>query len=430
MRMLPCFLLLLSLFRLSAEEPKPLFKDFIGVNGHTVQFKPELYKPVCRLVRDYHPVEWDLGNDTSFKTVFPEARNRVNWNQVYASWKKSGYVIDACLMIESIKHDKWQDPGRDGHAYGLAFAKAFGPSSPTPLVSSIEIGNEPGSYDDRVYRALFEPMARGVREGDPKLTIVTCATVPGKSHAYAKSLNCFEGLSDLYDVINIHVYAEAEPWPTWRRSYPEDPKLKYLTEVGDALKWRDEHAPGKPLWITEFGWDASTKPAPKTGTFAKWQGSTETQQAQWLVRSFLVFSKMPVARAYIYFFNDKDEPQVHGASGLTRDFKPKPAYHAVAHLQKTLGEFRFSKVIQEKTGDTYAYEFVNGTDPTKKVWAIWSATNSDRSAPVTLPLNGLRPEKTERMPLNDKAADTVEFKIAGDSLEITAGETPVFIWMK
>ncbi len=39
---------------LAAEESKPLFKDFMGVNGHTVQFKPELYKSVCRLVRDYH----------------------------------------------------------------------------------------------------------------------------------------------------------------------------------------------------------------------------------------------------------------------------------------------------------------------------------------------------------------------------------------
>ena len=40
---------------------KPLMRDFIGINGHTVQFKPELYRPVCGLVRDYHPVEWDLG---------------------------------------------------------------------------------------------------------------------------------------------------------------------------------------------------------------------------------------------------------------------------------------------------------------------------------------------------------------------------------
>lgn len=40
-----------------ADEPRPLMRDFIGLNGHTVQFKPELYRPVSGVVRDYHPVE-------------------------------------------------------------------------------------------------------------------------------------------------------------------------------------------------------------------------------------------------------------------------------------------------------------------------------------------------------------------------------------
>jgi hypothetical protein len=238
------------------------------------------------------------------------------------------------------------------------------------------------------------------------------------------------GLSDLFDVINIHVYAEAQPWPTWRRSYPEDPSIKYLTEVNAALEWRDTHAAGKPVWITEFGWDASTKPAPKTGDFAKWQGSTETQQAQWLVRSFLVFSKLPIARAYIYFFNDKDEPQVHGSSGLTRDFKPKPAYHAVAHLQKSLGNFRFSRSIQEKVNDTYAYEFVSADDPSNLIWVLWSATNSNRSEPISLPLNGLTALKAERMPLSEKSADPVELKSTEGMLQVIATESPLYVWMK
>jgi hypothetical protein len=36
------------------KKSKPLFRDFIGLNVHTVQFKSELYKPVTRLLRDYH----------------------------------------------------------------------------------------------------------------------------------------------------------------------------------------------------------------------------------------------------------------------------------------------------------------------------------------------------------------------------------------
>ena len=41
------------------DRPRPLMRDFIGLCGHTVQFKPDLYAPVTRMVRDYHPIDWD-----------------------------------------------------------------------------------------------------------------------------------------------------------------------------------------------------------------------------------------------------------------------------------------------------------------------------------------------------------------------------------
>lgn len=51
--------LLLTLnHRAIAQSPaRPLFRDFVGLCGHTVQFKPELYQLVCRVARDYHPVK-------------------------------------------------------------------------------------------------------------------------------------------------------------------------------------------------------------------------------------------------------------------------------------------------------------------------------------------------------------------------------------
>jgi hypothetical protein len=65
--------------------------EFLGINGHTIQFRPKLYSQVCRKVRDYHPFDWDVGKDTDFVTQFPEARNRVNWETVYGSWKAEGF---------------------------------------------------------------------------------------------------------------------------------------------------------------------------------------------------------------------------------------------------------------------------------------------------------------------------------------------------
>ena len=405
---------------------RPLFKDFMGVNGHTVVFKPELYRPTCRLVRDYHPIDWDFGDDTSRATTFPFAHNRVEWKQVYGSWQKAGFDSNVCLMIDVVKHNKWKDIAGDSKAYGKSFAKYFGPAGEN-LVTSVEIGNEPGEYDDATYRKLFENMARGVREGDPKMKIATCAAVVGKSHRYAKSVTCFEGLTDLIDVVTMHTYAEAEPWPTWRRSYPEDPKIPYLKDVEKMLAWRDQNAKGRPMWITEFGWDCSTKPNVTKGDFVKWKGSTDTEQARYLVRSFMVFARLNVDRAYIYFFNDKDEPQMHGASGLTRDFKPKPSYYAVSHMHKLMGDYRFNRVIEEKVAETYVYEFAHGTDAKKKIWAVWSPTGSDRKAEVTLPLNKATLISAEQMPLVPGDAPKIEIKKDGDSIVVPVHESPIFV---
>src|SRR3954466_10153976 len=117
-------------------EGRPLIRDFVGINGHTVQFKPALYQPVCRLVRDYHPVEWDLGKNTAELPELPFAKNRVDWNQVYGGWREKGWVIDVCLMFESIKRTNWNNIESDAHAYGRAFAREFGPSGSRKLVDS------------------------------------------------------------------------------------------------------------------------------------------------------------------------------------------------------------------------------------------------------------------------------------------------------
>src|ERR1043166_8378210 len=160
---------------LGAQDTQPLFRDFMGINGHTVQFRPALYAHVVRQVRDYHPVDWDTGPDPATPTVFPQAKNGVDWNAVYGSWKQEGFTTDACLMFDPIKQEAWGDLNRSARPYGEAFARVFGPSSATPLVASAEIGNEPGKHDDAHYRALFAAMAKGLRAGDPKLLVLPCA---------------------------------------------------------------------------------------------------------------------------------------------------------------------------------------------------------------------------------------------------------------
>jgi hypothetical protein len=420
--------LLLLAAALQAEDTRPLLRDFIGLNGHTVQFKPELYQPVCRLVRDYHPVEWDLAKSTSEPAPFPFAKNRVDWSKVYGSWRDKGWNIDASLMFESVQRTNWSDLDRDAKAYARAFAQEFGPSGKRKLVDSIEIGNEPGAWGDEDYSRIFRAMAEGARDGDPKLKIATCNITTGKSGKYEKSVECIAKFPQLYDALNVHTYAQLENWPTWRRSFPEDPKLqKYLQDVEALIRWRDTHAAGKPIWITEFGYDSSTQPAPKTGGFTKWIGVTDEQQAQWLVRSLLVFSAMPVDRAYIYFFNDNDKPGLHASSGITRNFQPKPAFHALAHLQRTLGDYRFTRVVANAPATLRIQEYQHGSDLKKLTWAVWSPTGDGRSGATKLTAIPGQLISAQRMPLSTSALDTKLTQSPDGTLEVSVSESPLFL---
>ncbi|MEO5913198.1 MAG: hypothetical protein ABIS50_03125 [Luteolibacter sp.] len=410
----------------AAEPVRPLMRDFIGLNGHTVQFKPELYQPVCRLVRDYHPVAWDLEKQTATLPPFPSAKNKVDWNQVYGSWKSKGWITDACLMFESVDHADWTDLDKDARSYGAAFSKEFGPSGKSRVVSSVEIGNEPGSWSDADYSRMFRAMATGIRAGDPKMTIASCNLTSGASGKYEKSVSCIADMPELVDVLTIHSYAELTGWPSWKRSFPEDPALpKYLKDIENLCVWRDQHMPGKPVWITEFGYDSTTQPNEKTGDFAKWEGVTDEQQAQWIVRSLLVFSSMPVERAYLYFFNDEDKASVHASAGLTRHFKPKPSFYAVRHLQQTLGDFRFRRIPTNDPGKLRIQEYESEG---KTIWAVWSPTGDSRTSKMALDHIPGKLESSSRMPLTDAPAVSGEARqTASGSVELEVGGSPVYL---
>ena len=401
--------------------------DFIGINGHTVAFKPELYRPVCRFVRDYHPVVWDLGKNSPELPGFPFSKNGVDWSRVYGSWRTNGWDTDACLQFESLKQADWVNIEADAWSYGKAFAHEFGPSGKRNLVGSVEIGNELGKWSDADYSRMFKAMAAGIRAGDPKLKIATCNLTTGKSGEYAKSVDCVAGCPELFDVLNMHSYAQLEGWPTWRRSFPEDPKLThYLPDVAALCQWRDAHAPGKPVWLTEFGYDSSTIPPQPTGVFAKWTGVNDRQQAQWLVRSLLVFSTMAVERAYIYFYNDEDQPSLHASSGITRHFQPKPSYYALTHLQRILGEYRFQNIVTNEPGRLRVQEYRN--DSKKIIWVVWSPTGEGKVFTATLNKIPGRLVDAQRMPLTSNPSSLADApQVGAQQVKVQLDESPLYL---
>jgi hypothetical protein len=420
-----CLALSLPALAFAAPTPPPVqLKDFLGICGHTVQFKPERYTEVVSVVRDYHPVEWDLAADTATPAPLPEAKNRVNWDHIYGSWNKAGMRVHASLMIDSIPPAKWKNLEADSRVYGKAFARMAGPGGKNWL-EAVEIGNEPGNYPDADYARAFDAMSRGIREGDPKLKIATCnVTAAAKSGGYDKPIELFRPFLDRVDIFTVHTYAQTDGWPTWHRTFPEDPATPYLRDVRAVVAWRDANAKGKPVWVTEFGWDCTTKMNATKGDFDRWEGNvTDAAQAAYLVRSIPLFLDLGVERAHVYFFDDKDEPQMHGAAGILRNGKPKPSWFALRQLQKLLGDARLERLDHNDTRYAARWRKADGS-----VWLmLWTAeADSEATTPVVIhqrPLGDALP-----MALSEKETAPVRIAPAGaGGWSVPAGPRPVFV---
>ncbi len=252
---------------------KPLMKDFMGINGH-FHFKGEKYAPTCRLVRNYHNLNWDVRKPGD-RITFLVCVNKVNWKtNDYGGWKKHGFETTLCAQLGSFSEtnkaykELWRGKERWCFDYGRAMANYFGPSGKEKLITSIEIDNKPGNdFDDARYQSIFRSMALGIRAGDP----VTCATHAREADKYSKDLRkTFQDPSmvKLFDVINVHSYAQVDRnkgKSPWTRTYPEGEDTPYLTVVEETVQWRNQHAPGKEIWLTEFDPSCSSRPWGSTG---------------------------------------------------------------------------------------------------------------------------------------------------------------------
>jgi hypothetical protein len=175
-----------------------------------------------------------------------------------------------------------------------------------------------------------------------------------------------------------------------------------------------EDAKPRPLMKDFIGLNVHTVP-----------GGTEEQQAIWSVRSFLLLARMGVDRVRLPFFRGSGE---NVSGGITSNFQPKPAFHALAWLRRSLGEYRFARVEREE-GECYAYEFVHGSQPAKRAWVVWRPAGE--ASVVRLFNDPLRVIRAERMPLVAGDAEKVDVRQEIEGyMAVEAAERPVIIWLE
>lgn len=220
-----------------------------------------------------------------------------------------------------------------------------------------------------------------------------------------------------FDVINYHYYS----YKSGSGSAPE------LSESGfhadNFVKTAKNIGANPPqVWITESGYDinqGSTQRAVAIGN-----KSALVTQADWILRSALLYMRRGIAKSFFYQLFD-DTPNSSGTyitSGLaTEGAGRRPAADYILQATKIMGDYTYVKTIN---ADPLVDEYHNGS---KIMYVLTIPDEKGRTGSYTLttPNNNSLTQYTLKTGSDAATASTVT--PGGNKLTIAVSETPTFI---
>ncbi len=251
-------------------------------------------------------------------------------------------------------------------------------------IGAVEIWNEPNlnPRPDAGYGAWAAPLdkfwpffragAEAAKAADPKIPV----TSPGMAGLTLEVIEPLrqtrypDGKSpvDFFDILNVHYYSGRQPPETATkdanlvRQGGEESAVTYPDDLRELIAWRDRYAAGKPIWLTETGYDSAGS-----------HGIGERLQAARIPRVTLLALAAGVDKVFIYR-EQGSTPSQHAAAGLVRnDFSLKPSYFSVATLLRELGGMAQGPSSRLPDPDPniwlYAWETPKGT--VLVGWTVW-----------------------------------------------------------
>lgn len=375
---------------------------------------PELYDDICKHYRNYHYLAWDvLDPDTEpdYTTMAngggTDAFWWLNWDREYQEWVNEDIPVQASIQMYQSYIGKFQDtawtnnPWQTAYNYGYNFAMHFGPTHGNGMVEMLEVGNEPWVYDAAVYRDILDGMAKGVKTADPAMLVIPCALQASEEAAELSSnfrnymgARIDEASLPYLDGLNIHIYSyHNRPTGSIYGTHPENLNSIYH-EVHGAVRWRDQNMPGKPIYVSEWGWDHDGGDPLCT----HFECVSERAAAAYASRGALMFHRLGMERATWYFYGDTDIAPTNLAnngtyrysrSGLTsskaNNFSKKRSFYAFEQLVNQLGDTHFLSVEQENE-DIWMYLLGDEMgNPTHLV--AWRPIDGDSTATISVGWN-------------------------------------------
>lgn len=247
--------------------------------------------------------------------------------------------------------------------------------------------------------------AEAVSQADPLAKVVG----PGFAGATAATVDEMrrfqypDGKSplDFTDVLSVHFYSGRTPPEEAIRDannargldVPFDEQLRRLVE------WRDQYAQGKPIWMTETGYDTG-------GPI----GTSERTQAARLPRVVAMCLAAGIEKVFVYR-ESGSTPGQHASSGVLRnDYSRRPSWYTYATLIRQLQDCQPGVRLPTDDKRTWLHTWHNGDETLVMAW------RSQGEAPLGIELGACQ--------ITDAFGNTSELSVTS---QLVLTEFPVYL---
>ena len=273
----------------------------------------------------------------------------------------------------------------------------------------------------------------GVKNADPSVT-VAIGGLAASSTDYVRAMIdwCREfrgyrsdGRVDLcWDVINQHLYAnDAKSSQGGGASRGAAPEVSGVGEQAAAfVTLAHQQAGDMPVWITEAGYDVN--PGSPLRAIAVGRRSVAETQADWILRTALLYSRVGIDRLFFYQLYDDNpqNPTQFYSMGLVNDNKTrKLAGNYLVQARNLLGDYRYRETIsKDPLVDRYE---LNG----RSAYVLLIPDERGRTATYNLPVGkGDSVYVCTPTANRDSMIRTLQVSQTG-TIAVAVSETPVFV---
>jgi len=234
-----------------------------------------------------------------------------------------------------------------------------------------------------------------------------------------------DGRVDLcFDVINYHFYPnDNQDHFNKQATRGKAPELTEAAKVADSFVALANSIPNHPpVWVTECGYDINPQSTQRASATA---GKTALQtQADWILRSALLFNRQGVKRLFFYqLFDDNASSVQYSTSGLAdgATLKRRPAADYILQATKLMGNYTYQKTI---SSDPLVDVYQLGA---KKMYVLTVPDEKGRTANYTLNLGAAKSAMVHSPVAGKDVMDSHPVKTVNGNLTLTVTETPVFV---